>query len=101
MKKNILSLFFALTGLTFGQAFHEGFEDVEALINSGGWARQNLSNTSGIEPDWYQGDPDIFISFSGPASAYAAVNYQSVVGADTISNWLFTPNVVDEYYVLV
>ena len=92
-EKNILSLFFALTGLTFGQAFHEGFEDVEALINSGGWARQNLSNTSGIEPDWFQGDPDIFISFSGPASAYAAVNYQSVVGADTISNWLFTPNV--------
>lgn len=93
MKKIILPLFFALTGLSFGQAFHEGFEDLETLISSGEWVRENLSNTNGFEPNWFQGNSNTFPSFIGQDNAYAAVSYESVVGVDTISNWLFTPNV--------
>ncbi len=93
MKKIILPLFFALTGLSFGQAFQEGFEDLETLISSGEWVRENLSNTSGSEPNWFQGNSNEFPSFIGQDNAYAAVSYESVVGLDTISNWLLSPNV--------
>jgi len=92
--KKIGTLFFLLTGIfTFGQGFHEGFEDVEALITSGGWARQNLSNTIGNNPNWKQGS--VFTDVVLPASsfAFAGVGTGSVLGTDTINNWLFTPNV--------
>ena len=68
--KKIGTLFFLLTGIfTFGQGFHEGFEDVEALITSGGWARQNLSNTIGNNPNWKQGS--VFTDVVLPASSFA------------------------------
>ena len=76
----------------FAQAFHEGFENVEAMINSGGWARQNLSNSLGTFPNWGQGNI-LYSAHSGSSNSYATVGMSCVSGIDNISNWLFTPNV--------
>ncbi|MFT3981797.1 MAG: choice-of-anchor J domain-containing protein [Ferruginibacter sp.] len=72
----------------------------QLLINEGfttvlptGWAQQNLSTPAGTNPVWFQGNTAVFDAFSGAATSYAACNYNSVAGANTISNWLFTPEV--------
>jgi hypothetical protein len=94
MKKNyksILSLGFAVVFSTvaFSQAINESFDDVTTLP-AAGWAQQNLSTPVGTNPNWVQGGTP-FNANSGAATAYVAVNYNSVTGANTISNWLFTP----------
>lgn len=96
MKKNYKKLMsFALglflAGNVFSQAINEGFDDVTTLTASG-WAQQNLSTPIGTIPDWFQGSDAVFTPNSGPANSYIAVNYNSVAGANTISNWLFAPN---------
>lgn len=94
MKKNyksILSLGFAVVFSTvaFSQAINEGFDDVTTLP-AAGWAQQNLSTPVGTNPNWVQGGTP-FNANSGAATAYIAANFNSVAGANTISNWLFTP----------
>jgi len=74
--------------------------NAQLLINEGfntvlptGWARQNLSTPAGSNPNWGQGNGTTIAAFSGPATSYAFANFNSVTGANTISNWMFTPEV--------
>jgi subtilisin-like proprotein convertase family protein len=67
----------------------EGFNTVLPT----GWAQQNLSTPAGTNPVWFQGNTAVFPAFSGPATSYAACNFNSVAGANIISNWMFTPEV--------
>ena len=79
-------------GSTFSQAINEGFSNVAGLT-AAGWNQQNLSTPIGSNPNWVQGDP-VNMPFSAnslPANSYIAVNYNSVAGAATISNWLISP----------
>jgi len=95
MKKNyksILSLGFAVVFSTvaFSQAINESFDDITTLT-AAGWAQQNLGTPVGTNPNWVQGNATVFPANSGATNAFIAANYQSVTGANTISNWLFTP----------
>ncbi|MFN8397277.1 MAG: choice-of-anchor J domain-containing protein [Bacteroidia bacterium] len=72
------------------QYYTETF-DTLAAIWSRGWDQQNRSQPPGNQPYWFQGDPGVFSSHDGADTAYVGVNYNSVGGAATISNWLFTP----------
>jgi hypothetical protein len=74
-----------------GQAITESFVSVATLTTSG-WAQQNLSTPAGSAPNWVQGNSGAFAANSGAAAEYIAVTYNSVTGANTISNWLFAPN---------
>ncbi|MFZ1528677.1 MAG: choice-of-anchor J domain-containing protein [Ferruginibacter sp.] len=67
----------------------EGFNTVLPT----GWTRQNLGTPPGTNPNWGQGNATVFTANSGAPTAYAFANFQSVTGANTISNWLFTPEV--------
>jgi hypothetical protein len=70
----------------------EGFEDI-SLLPGDGWVIQNNSNPEG-SASWFQGNPNVFESVSGPPNAYIGVNFNSTAGVGTISNWLVTPHVV-------
>ena len=70
---------------------NEGFNVVSPL--PAGWAQQNLSTPTGTNPPWFQGNSGVFAAQSGAITSYAAANFNGVAGANTISNWLFTPNV--------
>jgi hypothetical protein len=77
---------------TFSQAINEGFSNVAGLT-AAGWNQQNLSSPIGSNPNWVQGDP-VNMPFSAnslPANSFISANFNSVVGAATISNWLITP----------
>jgi hypothetical protein len=66
---------------------NEGFENVAGLS---GWTQVNNSAPPGTS--WFQGVPDIFPAYSGPADSYAAASYLSAAnGTGTIDNWLITP----------
>jgi len=71
--------------------FNEDFVTMVPL--PAGWAQQNLSTPVGTNPPWFQGNAAVFAAQNGAATSYAACNFNSVGGAATISNWLFTPNV--------
>ena len=58
-----------------------------------GWAQQNLSTPIGTAPTWFQGNTGVFAAQNGAATSYAGCNFNSIAGAGTISNWLFTPSV--------
>ena len=73
--------------------FQEGFTSLATALSSG-WAQQNLSTTIGTQPNWFQPDGTVFPAFAGPATAYAAANFNNTTGTNTISNWLFTPQVL-------
>ena len=93
MKKNYTNLkaMFAavlLSASAFAQPINESFDNVPGLFTSG-WAQQNLSSPVGTNPDWIQGNTTVFPSQA--TTGYIAANYNSVAGAGTISNWLFTP----------
>ena len=81
---------FLSTGLKAQILYNEGFNTVAPLPT--GWAAQNLSSPVGAT-GWFQGNNTVFPSNSGAATAYIAANFQNVTGANTISNWLFAPNV--------
>jgi hypothetical protein len=96
VKTSLLSL--ALLGLLISsaraQAINEGFDNVENLFTSGGWARQNNSSPVGTT-SWFQGggtsQNPTFPSHSGAASSYIAANFNSTGNLGNISTWLFTP----------
>ena len=69
---------------------NEGFNVVSPLPS--GWAAQNLSTTVGTT-GWFQGNTTVFPAQSGPADSYIGANFNNTTGANTISNWLFTPNI--------
>lgn len=79
------------TGLKAQVLYNESFNTVAPL--PAGWAQQNLSSPIGAQAGWFQGNNTVFPSNSGATTAYIAANFQNVAGANTISNWLFMPNV--------
>ena len=72
------------------QSFTENFNNVANLFTSG-WAQQNLSTPVGTVPGWFQGNVTVFTAYNAPDTSYIGANYNNVSGANTISNWLFTP----------
>lgn len=95
-KRPTLTLFAAMLALSIlpnlarAQYYTETF-DTLAAIWTRGWEQQNRSQPPGPQPYWFQGDPGVFSAHDGADTAYVGVNYNSVGGAATISNWLFTP----------
>ncbi|MBK7944426.1 MAG: T9SS type A sorting domain-containing protein [Flavobacteriales bacterium] len=72
---------------------NENFTSLAGALGSG-WAQQNLSTTIGTPPTWFQGNDVTFPANSAPATGYAAANFNNTTGTNTISNWLFTPQVL-------
>lgn len=68
---------------------HEIFNDITQLPASG-WVETNLSSPIGTA-GYFQGLQSIFPSYSGSPASYLAVNFNSVSGNNTISNWKITP----------
>ncbi len=67
----------------------EDFRSVQSLpIN--GWTQTNRSDAPGPST-WTQGLPFGFTAYTGEADSYIALDYNSTTGSNTISNWLFTP----------
>jgi hypothetical protein len=65
----------------------ENFNQVGALAN---WVQ--INNSSPVGQAWFQGNPGVFASQSGPLDSYIAANYLSAAqGSGTIDNWLITP----------
>ncbi|MDO5656566.1 MAG: choice-of-anchor J domain-containing protein [Flavobacteriaceae bacterium] len=75
----------------FSHILEEGFDDINTLATSG-WMISNQSNPIGTS-SWFQGNSEVFTSHIRNASSYIGVNYNSIAGAGTISNWLITPTV--------
>ncbi len=70
----------------------EGFDDI-TLLPGAGWAITNNSAPVGTS-SWFQGNPAVFPAHQGDPNAYIGVNFASVAGSNTISNWLMTPEMV-------
>ncbi len=76
-----------------GQAFTEGFEDINALT---GWTQTNMSNPAGTE-GWVQGYSTLanqtyyFTANTGSDTSFICGSFNNTSGAGTISNWLLTP----------
>ncbi|MBL7731041.1 MAG: choice-of-anchor J domain-containing protein [Chitinophagaceae bacterium] len=66
----------------------EGWSVVSPL--PAGWFAKNNSSPVGTT-GWFQGNPAAFPSYNGAANTYIAANFQNTGGANTISNWLLTP----------
>ena len=69
---------------------NEGFTTVAPL--PAGWAAQNLSSPVGTT-GWFQGNTTVFPAQSGATTSYIGANFNNTTGANTISNWLFAPNI--------
>ncbi len=83
-------VFVSLTNVSNSQVLiNEGFD----VVTPAGWSQQNLSTPAGINPVWFQGNAAVFPAQSGATTSYAAANFQCVAGANTISMWLFAPNI--------
>ncbi len=68
--------------------FNETFNTVAPLPT--GWAALNNSVAGGTTA-WFQGNTAVFAGNTAPG--YIGANFNNTTGANTISNWLFTPNV--------
>ncbi len=69
---------------------NEGFSTVSPL--PAGWFAQNNSTPIGVT-GWFQGNAGVFPANNGAPDSYIGANFNNVSGANTISNWLLTPNV--------
>ncbi len=69
--------------------FSEGFSDI-SLLPGQGWFFQNNSSPLGLV-DWFQGNTTVFSAQAGAANSYIAANFNNTSGANTISNWMLTP----------
>lgn len=67
----------------------EGFDDITTLPGAG-WFTQNNSSPVGTT-GWFQGNSGVFPAHSGAATSYIGANFNNTTGANTISNWLLTP----------
>lgn len=76
------------SGNAAAQTFVEEFDDTTTAYTNG-WSHVNMSNPPGTNPVWFDGNSTVFAANSG--AGYIACNFNSVAGAATISNWLFSP----------
>lgn len=91
---NILSGFLLAGGLFFGTSSNaqltENFDNITTLTGAG-WVMQNNSVPVG-STNWFQGNPTVYAAFNGATDSYIGANFNNTTGANTISNWLVTPN---------
>jgi hypothetical protein len=80
-----------IQGAPVSSNFTEAFDDI-TLLPGAGWSLQNLSDPLGTS-DWFQGNADVFPAQAGDPTAYIGANFNNTTGANTISNWLMTPEV--------
>ena len=84
----------SITTNATAQAINEGFNDITTLAGAG-WVQTNNSVPVG-STSWFQGNPVAlggpFDAFNGATNAYIGANFNNTTGANTISNWLLTPN---------
>ena len=92
MKTKLLSLL-AFCALTFGQAQTTLLAESFDAITLPGWTLTNQSVPVGTT-GWFQGNAGVFPSQSGAPTAYIGANFNNTTGANTISNWLITPQVM-------
>lgn len=71
---------------------NEGFENFNTSL-ANGWVRQNNSFPLGSS-GWAEGDAGVFLAASGTPGSYVGSHYTSGSDVATISNWLFTPEVL-------
>ncbi|MEC4004675.1 choice-of-anchor J domain-containing protein [Flavobacterium sp. SUN052] len=91
MKKLLLSFALILVSITSNAQViaSQGFDDITTLSGAG-WTILNLSSPTG-STSWFQGSTP-FAAYSGAATSYIGVNYNSTAGTGVISNWLITPS---------
>lgn len=93
MKKILFSLSMFASVAVFSQTvvFSEGF-DTFANLAGQGWTSTNQSTPAGTGA-WAQGGGTAFSTGgqAGGTTSFTLVNYTSVTGSGTISNWLITP----------
>ncbi len=68
----------------------ENFDNITTLTGAG-WFMQNNSVPVGTT-NWFQGNPTVYAAFNGATDSYIGANFNNTTGANTISNWLVTPN---------
>lgn len=85
-----LALTSSITTNATAQAINEGFDNITTLAGSG-WVQINNSVPVG-STSWFQGNPTVFAAFGGATDSYIGANFNNTTGANTISNWLITPN---------
>lgn len=93
MKTKLLSLV-AFCAITFASAqttlISEAFNDITTLTT---WTQTNQSLPVGTS-GWFQGNTTVFDSQAGAPTAYIGANFNNTTGANTISNWLITPQLL-------
>jgi hypothetical protein len=62
----------------------------DCTVNMPGWVARNRSGALGTTCV-FQGNPTVFSAQAGAANSYAAMNFNSTTGTNTISTWLLTP----------
>ena len=92
MKTKLLSLF-AFCALTFGQAQTNLLVEAFDTVTLPGWTLTNQSVPVG-STGWFQGSATVFPAQAGAPTAYIGANYNNTTGANTISNWLITPQLL-------
>lgn len=92
MKTKLLSLL-AFCALTFGEAQTNLLVEPFDAIALPGWTLTNQSVPVGTT-GWFQGNATVFTAQSGATTAYIGANFNNTTGANTISNWLITPQVM-------
>ena len=92
MKTKLLSLF-AFCALTFGQAQTNLLVEAFDTVTLPGWTLTNQSVPVG-STGWFQGNATVFPAQAGATTAYIGANFNNTTGANTISNWLITPQVM-------
>ncbi|MBL7900322.1 MAG: choice-of-anchor J domain-containing protein, partial [Crocinitomicaceae bacterium] len=88
---SIVTGIFSVISLQTNAQITENFDVITTLAGSG-WVMQNNSVPVG-STNWFQGNGTVFAAFNGASDSYIGANFNNTTGANTISNWLVTPNV--------
>lgn len=89
LSSGVISFLMFISSSTSAQ-ITENFDLITTLTGSG-WFMQNNSVPVG-STGWFQGNAGAFVSFNGATDSYIGANFNNTTGANTISNWLVTPN---------
>ncbi|MEC5157600.1 T9SS-dependent choice-of-anchor J family protein [Chryseobacterium sp. MP_3.2] len=92
MKTKLFSLL-AFGMLTFGNAQTTLLAESFDAITLPGWTLTNQSVPLG-STTWFQGSSGVFPAQAGAPTAYIGANFNNTTGANTISNWMITPDVL-------
>ncbi|BDC48489.1 hypothetical protein F183_A08050 [Bryobacterales bacterium F-183] len=69
----------------------ENFDDISTLTGNG-WTLSNQSTPAvGVNPGWFQGEPNTFAARSGAANSYISANYLNASVGGNVRNWLILP----------